>query len=402
MARVSVNYSKTTTVFLDKLYPIVAKKLETRTPKVKAMVAEFINKDHNGIYDIAPYNNIYYRESDKEAFFKAFDLTEKEVNDIMQDCFYWNKPYNPGCAKEPYVQVAIAAIRYYLKNKKRKEAEIVTIYLAFSGKFYASLYTSSAVFPSVNPGKYKSVMDYVINSALSGKFDLKKYGNMFVAIRSLCITWLDTYGDELVQDIDDDRVGKLLQQLREREKSFLHNIAVMFYKAWENRNFLNYESDNMNVEEFRLTDNDSVRANRLTEISVNYLLHNNISMAICNKCKDSNVKATEVLNIMETIVGDKANIPNIYRVVSIIICDFIRNYSNERVGSPAFYAHSLKAKPNVKDEYLVDLRRIIISWLDENSPAYRKRKSRIATANSYYKAILAYFVISIGKATEKQ
>jgi hypothetical protein len=41
---------------------------------------------------------------------------------------------------------------------------------------------------------------------------------------------------------------------------------------------------------------------------------------------------------------------------------------------------------------------IIEMWLDKNSPQYRKRKSREATKNSYYKSILTYYALVINKA----
>ena len=41
------------------------------------------------------------------------------------------------------------------------------------------------------------------------------------------------------------------------------------------------------------------------------------------------------------------------------------------------------------------MKETILHWLDENSPNYRKRKNRAATAISYYKSILTYIVLTI-------
>ena len=38
---------------------------------------------------------------------------------------------------------------------------------------------------------------------------------------------------------------------------------------------------------------------------------------------------------------------------------------------------------------------IVELFLNENSPAYRKRRSREATKNSYHKSIMTYFVLLI-------
>lgn len=391
-------YSKTTNVIIHDLYPVIAKSLSTNTNKFKAMIAEFINRNHNNIYDIAPYDNIYYGQRDKDELFTSLNITENQVIDIMKDCFYWKSPYNPQCAKEPYIVVLVCAIRYFLLNKKMKEAEITAIYLAFSGKMYASLYGGVA-FPKAPPSKYRSVMDYVINNMLTSKFNLRSKGNMFGAIQSLCQTWLDTYIDALKDDPDDDDIGKMLQQLRGREKSFLMNIAKLYYQAYENKNYLNYESDNLTADskEFRITDNNAIKAARYTENTVNYLMTNNVSLELCNKCKDQNIRATEVKSIMESILGDKKNINAIYRVVNILICDFIKNNPDGTVGGIDFIGYTIKAKPNIKEKYVLEMRSIILGWLNEDDN-YRRRKSRKATAISYYKALLMYFTLAICKS----
>lgn len=396
-----------TNVLVSKLYPIVSKALDSRDSKFRAMIAKFINDRHDLIFDIAPYDRIYFNQSDVDNIYSSLGIKEIEVENIMKECYWYNKPYNPQCAKEPYVETLMMCIRYYLKNNKTKYAELTTIFLAFSGKFYASLHGGCA-FPTVSPSKYKTTMDFVINNMLSDKFDLKREGTVYGAIKSMCITWLNKYKQNIVSDkvilpkaeCKDDEYGKLIQQLRDRERSFLMNIATKFYEAWENRDFLNYETDNLSEEEFRLTDNDSATAARLTENAVNYITSNYVSLDICNKCKDQNVKALEIKDIMESIIGDNKNLPEIRRVINILICDFMRNYPGKKVNSIEFVSYSLKSKPNTKDKYLLELKSIILNWLDENSPNYRKRKSRKATQISYYRSILFYFVLVINKISK--
>lgn len=393
------NYSKITNVIVKKVYPLVAKSLEKNLNKYKAAIADFFNYNHKQIYDVAPYDNIYYRASDIDRLFNALGITEEEIDTIMQDCFYWNMPYNPGAAKEPYVVVMMMAIRYFLKNKKIKEAEISEVYLAFSGKFYASIFCGPA-FPLAPPSKHKEVMDYVINNMLTNKHDLKSQGTMFGAIKSMCNTWSDTYKDILCdEDLNDADVGGLIQQLRDRERSFIMNIAKLYDQAYDNKVYLNYETDNWsNTEEFRITTNDSLRATKCTDIAMNYMVNNSVSLNICNKCKDQNVKATEIKDIMESIISNKDNLKELNRVINILICDFIRNYPDKTVGSVDFIAHSIKMKPNTKDEYIIELKDTILKWLDENSPNYRRRKNRKATAISYYKSILTYITLCISTA----
>lgn len=387
-------------VLIKKLYPIVEKCLDKNDNKFRANIAKFINDRHELLFAIAPYDRIYFNQTDIDNMFNSLGLTEKEVREIMKECYFWDIPINPQCVKEPYVMTLMMCIRYYLKTSKQKHAELTAIYLAFSGKFYVSLHAGAA-FPKVPPSKYQTVMDFVVNNMLTDKFDLKREGTVFGAVKSLCITWLDTYGDELKKDPSDDDLKKLVQQLRDRERSFLMNIAKLYYEAFANKSYLNYETDNLNEDEFRLTSNDSAYAARLTENTMNYLTSNKVSLDICNKCKDSNIKSTEICDIMESILTDNNNLPSLRRVINIIICDYMMNNPGDKVGSIDFVSYTIKMKPNTKDKYLIELKDTILTWLDENSAQYRKRKSRKATQISYYRSCLLYLTLVINKVARK-
>ena len=395
----ATKYNGDTTVIVDKLYPLVAKSMATNSNKVKQAVQKFFQENSEQIYDIAPFDNILYTKTDIDNLFKAIGITEEQVCDIMKDCFYWDIPYNPQAAKEPYVLVSICIMKYYLIQGKDKDAEMMGVYLAFSGKFYASIFAGVA-FPKAPPSKYRAVMEYVVNNMLTNKFILKEKGTMFAAVQALVQTWINFYKSDLKGKQTDEEIGKMIQQLRDRVKSFLMNIAKQYNKAYEEKLYLNYETQNETQEEFRLTDNDSLRATRYTEATVSYIMTHAVSLEICQKCKDDNVSATEIKAIMEAICGNKSNINEIYRVVNILICDFMRYYPDKSVGSVDFIAHSIKPKPNTKDKYIIELQDIIIKWLTDNSVNYRRRRKRPATDASYRRSVTLYITLIICKATK--
>lgn len=388
-------YGKVTSVINTDLYPVISKSLDSNLKKYKAMIAEFMNKSHDGMYEIAPYDNIYYSPSDKQKLFTSLGLSEQDVADIMRHCFFWSKPYNPQAAKEPYVMTLMCALRYFLKNKKQQEVELTAIYLAFSGKFYASCF--GAEFPKAPPSRYRAAMDYAINNMVNYKFDIKRLGNMFGAIKALCLTWLDTYGDEIASDIDDDRIGKILQQLKGRILSLLVNIGNLYYEAYYDKKYLNYESDSLiDGEEFRITDNDANTAARITNAAVTYMVSNAVNMKICNGfSNDRNVKPLELKDIIESIVSNKKNIPELRRVINILICDFMRKNKGKHPSDLEFINYGLKEQPNTNDKYIKEMLAIITNWLEENSEDYRRRKNRQATVISYRKSIKYYLCMII-------
>ena len=98
---------------------------------------------------------------------------------------------------------------------------------------------------------------------------------------------------------------------------------------------------------------------------------------------------------MESILADKENLDDVTRVINILICDFMKNNPDKNINSIDFISHSIKAKPNTKDEYILEMKDTMLRWLDENSPNFRKRKSRAATKISYQKALLMYITLAI-------
>lgn len=380
-------------IILDKIYPIVEQSLNKNSKKLYAAIGRFMSANSSDIYSPAPYNNIYYSKKDIDDLFNSLEISEQQILSILQECFFWKLAYRPLAIKEPYVVVLVMAIRYYIKHNDDKNALLVAIYLTFSGKFYASIFGHDFKY-SVK----KEIMDYVINNMLTDKHSLKTEKTMFGAMKMLCETYLNTYKDDYkAAKISDNTIGKkFIQQLRDREKSLIGNIAKLYYEAYENKLYLNFESDNLiEGKEFRLTTSDSLKATAATENTVNYMALNGVSLKICEKCKDENVKATEVKDIMESILSDKNNLNELRRVINILVCDFFRNYPGRDINSVEFISYSIKAKPNTKDKYLLEMKETILKWLDENSPNYRKRKNRTATAISYYRSILTYIVLTI-------
>jgi len=391
--------TKYTSIIFQQIYPIVESALSKNDNKFRDHIAKFFNSNHELIFDIGPYDRIYYTEKNKEDMFASLGINENDILNIMKNIFYFDIPYNPQCAKEPYVLVIYCAIRYYLKNNKTRFAELASIYLCFTGKFYASLH--GEFFRKFPPSKYRSVMDYVINNMLTAKFDIKTKGSLFGAIESLCKTWVTTYAKKIEGNMNDEDIGKNIQQIRDRERSFLRNISNLYYEAYENKYYLNYETDNLDEDNFRLTTNDANEAARVTEATMNYLTSNYVSMKICNQAHDSNVKALEIKSIMENMLSDAENLPNLRRTINLIICDFKRNYPKTKIGTIEFIDYTIKAKPNAKDKYIVEIKTNIINWLNTYSEKYKIRKKRKETAVSYYRCIIMYITLVIYSVAQK-
>ena len=196
------------TIILDYIYPIVKQSLDKNKNKLMNVIGAFMTKNSSTIYDNGIYNNIYYTKKESDALFNALGINEREILNYLKQTFFWNVSYRPLAIKEPYVDVLMMCIRYFMINKMEKEAEVTCIYLTFTGKFYASIFSKG--FPYAPK---KEVMDYVINNMLTEKHSLKTEKTLFGAIKMLCNTFLETYKDDFVsKDLSDNDIGKRLIQ----------------------------------------------------------------------------------------------------------------------------------------------------------------------------------------------
>lgn len=388
---------KVTRVAVNKIYPIVEKSLQKNTPAYKKNVQEFIKDRSKDLYDIVPVRRIPFGSEDIDSFFKAMKIDKNEITQCLSETYYWNMNFNPRAAKDEFTMTMMMVIRYFLLKNKQTDAEISTIYLAFSGKFYPSIHSQKFKIP---PEKYRHIMEYVLNNVLTQKYDLKREGSVFGAIRSICRTWLRTYTPKF-KNPDDEDVADMIQQLHGRIKSFLGNIAAAYYDTYEKRDsYFAYASDSNEQDSFRIADNDSLLAERCVENAMNWITTKQVDYKLCKWASDKNVKVDEIKSIIESIQEDSDNLILIREMMQLIIADYFSTSKNKDVTSYEFINKSIVAKPNSKNKYVIRQKEIIEYFLDENSPAYRKRKSRPDTKSSYYKSILTYYVLVINESNK--
>ena len=388
---------KVTKVAVNKIYPIVEKSLQKNTPAYKKNVQEFIKDRSKDLYDIVPVRRIPFGSEDIDSFFKAMKIDKNEITQCLSETYYWNMNFNPRAAKDEFTMTMMMVIRYFLLKNKQTDAEISTIYLAFSGKFYPSIHSQKFKIP---PEKYRHIMEYVLNNVLTQKYDLKREGSVFGAVRSICRTWLRTYTPKF-KNPDDEDVADMIQQLHGRIKSFLGNIAAAYYDTYEKRDsYFAYASDSNDQDSFRIADNDSLLAERCVENAMNWITTKQVDYKLCKWASDKNVKVDEIKSIIESIQEDSDNLLLIREMMQLIIADYFSTSRNKDVTSYEFINKSFVAKPNSKNKYVIRQKEIIEYFLDENSPAYRKRKSRPDTKSSYYKSILTYYVLVINESNK--
>jgi len=396
MAKAPKKYQIEDTIMIDKIYSIGNKNMPNNISKLKNCIEKFVHERHDELYDYAPMKRIFFTKKDRQAFFTAIGVKEKDVSDILPELYYWKEDELQAC-KDEFSITMMMILRYLIKNKRDpKIIELAYMYLAFSGKFYASCHYQFFRYPPK-----KEVMDYVVNYMMSQKFDLAKYKSLWGAIKSLTSTWIDTYKDELcADDITDERVVYIIHQLYNRIYAFMRNIAKLYYEANDKKLYINAESDDYSKDNYRIANNNSTVAAAITEKTMVYMTSTQVNLTTCYQVSSSGVDPKEIKAIFENIMNsDNEHLDQLRYVINVLIVDFMKNYPQEQdITGTKFIAHSITMKPNSKDKDILKMKEVVHGWLN-TSERYKSIKTQM-TKNNYYKAILGYIAITVNKANK--
>lgn len=400
---VAKKFDANTDAYLKKLYPKVESVLKTPSGRkaYKKCVSEFIQQRSANLYDTLPCARILFGEQDAQELFKAMGIQKSEVTEIILQTYYGNEPnFSPKAAKDEFTILMICIIRYFMMNHMPNETELATIHLSFSGKFYPSLHYRS--WNTVVPARH--IMEYVVNNTLSIKYDIVSEGSVLGAIRKIGNTWSSTYRSRF-QKFQDEDVVYIIQQLYSRIGSFMKNIATAYYDAWEQRDdlYIAYASDSLEEDNYHLADSDSLRVNKIVETTINYLTANGTDFALCRACSDVNITTKELKSIMDSLLSDPESTVKIKELIMLMVVSYLiyGNPKNKKnIIDPKFVTYTIAPKPNAKQQELIRMQELVTELLSENSPAYIRRKSRIATKNSFEKALKMYFALSVINANK--
>lgn len=380
------------TVIKDSIYPNINTSMKKNENKFKQCFSRFMEKRHTDLFDIAPCSRIYFGSDDLEDFYKSTSIDKNLITEKIKNTYYYPMPnFNPSYAKNEDTIAILCVVRYFFMAKKQKELELSLTYLAFSGNFYPSVHYGS--FPTVQPSEHRHIMEYVINNGVDNRFDIKKEGNIFNVIKKICNTWKDTYSEKL-RNFDDEDIVYILQQLRDRIKSFMQKIASVYYDVYSRKDtYMTYDSDNLSQDNYHLADNDSMKTERHVEKAMSVINNSSIDYSTCIKASDSNVRATELKEILESILQNSENINTVKELIRILVTMYFIEDPKKDITNIKFVTFSLTAKPNSKNDMIIREKEIIENWLTMHSEKYKFRKKREATKNSYFRAVLSYFTL---------
>lgn len=381
-----------TTAIIDTIYPLIQDKLsvDKNVLNWKKFISKFIQFRTKEFYSNLPCKQTYYSETDVQEYFKAIDVSQKDVKNNLKNTYYAKMAnFNPSYAKDESTIALLCMVKYFKDKKMSKELDLAIVNLAFSGKFYPSIFYKHYRF---EPAEY--VMEYVITHMLSQKYDIIKYGNVINAVKSICNTWYTSYTDRFNEFHDAD-CAYLVQQLHNRIDSFVSNIADLYYKAYQNKDAITHDSDDVGEDSYHLADSDSLKVERIVQATMKSLTTKGVNFRICKIASNDNVKLDELRSIIESIIDDDRNLPIIQEFLSTLVSLYFLQSNRKDVKTTDFIIFAIKPSPNARNKYVIRKKELLDLILTNNATQFNKRRVRPATEAAYYRSINAYFALLI-------
>ena len=182
----------------------------------------------------------------------------------------------------------------------------------------------------------------------------------------------------------------------------MKNIATEYYKVYDDKDiYMTYSSDSFEQGDYHLADNDTLKIERLTESVMSAITSNGVDYKLCKASSDENITPNEAKAVIESIVMNKENILPMKELISLMIGTYFVSTTDKDVTNISFITFSVAPKPNAKQEEVLRQKELIENFLTESGTAYMRRKSRLATKNSYERCVKMYFALLIHNVARK-
>lgn len=336
----------------------------------------------------------FSRGEDQEIMFTCLGITRAQIADILKRT--GNRDVKAGWKvwnSEQYLAFTMA-IRYF--TKKHNEEMIKLLRLYFAVMLYSFMYRKYFEY-----GVKKEVMEYTIGG-LSNKFDLKRLGSLILVLEKIAEGNHENAKSRLIKDTDDD-IFVYPRDFRTRMNTFVQNIAVEYYKNYDEGNYLNTDKaqeEGENGEEYQTSrGSDSGAIYEAAETFEIWFMTNRLNERLVRTVSNmspeiSPAKLSSILNSIKTDKQGRLN--RTVRAMLGLLMESQKDNSLKAIHSKAFplFCIRILSKSNTKNDNILTTKENINSMLNDFSETYRKTK-REASRINYRKALIMYLAMGL-------
>lgn len=353
------------------------------------IVSNYVDRNSENLSATGPTKQIIFSDMDRDNVFKLFNLDPHSISTIAKTVPDIARSVN---ANNPFNLLLVMIIRYFRITKNDNGRKAAYIYLILS--MYPSIFTK---YFKYEPNE--QIMMYTISN-LSNKYKFKQNGTLIGTLTETATVADEHFAKDIIRGNDKD-LADYIMSVKTRLNALIKNICAEFMKQHKAGNYLNYEEDNTDEENFKVSDNNSFIIKRVSD-AVTLKLHINgpDSRIVQVSAKMCEVSLNDLRNTVDKMCKDKTNSAQIKEVISAILYDFLfeGKHTQEAINSSEFIVYSLETykKSNTINTNIVKIKEVLDAWLRQYSVRYTKT-NRVSTLNNFRKALYMFFIFTIQK-----
>lgn len=382
-------------VLVKNLAPRIDKVLNDpkKTRELELIIGSYLDKNVDKLTTSGPIHRTIFSDDESAKLLRLLELDPKEVKDLLKRSRYIRSQWQ--IMNNPFNSVIALVIRHYKMKKNDHMMRAAITYLTLS--MYPSLHYKYFKYePNEN------IMNFTINN-LSNKYKIKTTRTIYQALVETTELSDRTYSKNIIRATDKD-ITDYVQAYKTRLNSMIRKLANVFYDNEKKGLYLNQDSESNDSDDFRVADNDTMVAERISDSVSMTLSVNGPNMRIIElSSRMSDVSVNELRNTINSICNDKDNRDDIKRLTSAIIYLFIfdSKKSKDLIGTNDFvyYCLDVYKRANTTDTNIEKIKAILDKWLSEYSATYR-RSQRVATLNNFRKALFTFIVFTIQQSVK--
>ena len=375
-------------VIVNELYPLVEKALSDKknVKEIEKIIMKFIDKNHEALSAIGPVSQIMFTDKDRDPIYKIVGITpemeravKKKSKDIANSGNIIGRPFNLTMAM---------IVRYFALHKNEDMLKLTVLYMGLSS-YHNKYYKYFKFKPN------EQVMAYTINN-LSNKYKIKQTGNLLNAITETYHGAFLLHRKDIERGDDKDIVAFILS-MDSRINSFLKRICNEFMKNHKSGNYIEYEVEDNDPENFKMASSSTQSISVLAEkVATRLIIEGPPINLVTTSAKNNNVSVNELRNYLsKIIVGEKRDeVKNMIEHILFLYL-FDRKNKLEDINNVKFisYCTWVYRQSNTINENIVRIKKILDKWLEEAE--IFKKTQRLATINDFRRAIYIFFVLAI-------
>ena len=379
------------TSLVDNIYPIIQGTLGQNPHNVKTLksvVAEYLDANMAKLSSAGPTYRTLFTDRDKQVLYLNTGTSSELVERILPMSSYIKKHWRNIVI--PFNVVCALTITYAKRTNNSELAQYMLMYLTLS--MYPSLHAKYFKY-GVNP----QIMDYTINN-LSNKYKIKQMGTIWNTLLDTAMVCDKTYTKNIVRANDKD-ITDYIESLKTRLNALLKKIKNEYTKNYNDKNIMSIEQDNEDQDNYSRAESNSYIIERLANsITLKVSIGGPDLKIVDLSAKLNAVAVNDLRTTVNNLTADKNNSKEIKAVIIAILTLYLTEPGNTaaEIHTNKFILTCLQIykKSNTSDKNIIEIKKLLDMWLQRYSDRYKK-SNRVATLNSFRKALFTYFVFTI-------